>query len=353
MMKRKILHVDMDAFFAAVEQLDNPELRGKAVIVGSSSERGVVATCSYEARVFGIHSAMSGPVAKRLCPHAIFVRGNHTRYSQVSKEVFTIIEGLANTIEKVSIDEAYIDITDLYQSPLYVAKAIKQAVYEATGLTISVGISYNKFLAKLASDWNKPDGLFEIKEEDLVALLDDLPIIKVHGLGKKSVARLNRIGIFTIKDLKKYSVESLSAWLGEQWAKEVYNRIRGIDERPVGNNRDRKSFGKETTFHQDSDDTVFLYAILKDYAVELVAQLKKKELVAKTVTIKVKFEDFETITRSHSMEIHTDDQTLIMETLQLIFNKIYFRKKVRLIGVTLGNVIEATAVQMSLFDLYS
>jgi len=202
MMKRKILHVDMDAFFAAVEQLDHPELRGKAVIVGSSSERGVVATCSYEARVFGIHSAMSGPVAKRLCPHAIFVRGNHARYSQVSKEVFTIIEGLANTIEKVSIDEAYIDITDLYQSPLYVAKAIKQAVYEATGLTISVGISYNKFLAKLASDWNKPDGLFEIKEEDLVALLDDLPIIKVHGLGKKSVARLNRIGIFTIKDLE-------------------------------------------------------------------------------------------------------------------------------------------------------
>lgn len=352
-MKRKILHVDMDAFFASVEQVDHPELKGKPVIVGGNSERGVVATCSYEARVFGVHSAMSSQVAKKLCPQAIFVRGNHSRYSQISKTIFKIIEDMANTIEKVSIDEAYIDVSDLYQSPHYIAKAIKQAVYEATGLTVSVGISYNKFLAKLASDWQKPDGLFEIKEEDVARLLDDLPIIKVHGLGKKSVERLNRIGIFTIRDLKKYSVESLSNFLGNQWAEEIYNRIRGIDPRPVGQYSDRKSFGKETTLSEDIDDREILYEILFDYLNENIAQLKKKGYLSRTVTIKVKYEDFETMSRSHSMESYTDDPRLILETMNLIFSKIVFEKKVRLIGVTLSNVIEGDAVQMSLFDLYS
>lgn len=352
-MKRKILHVDMDAFFASVEQVDHPELKGKPVIVGGNSERGVVATCSYEARVYGVHSAMSSQLAKKLCPHAIFVRGNHGRYSQVSKQIFNIIEGMANVIEKVSIDEAYIDVTDLYQSPRYIAMAIKKAVFEETGLTVSVGISYNKFLAKLASDWEKPDGIFEIKEEDVSRLLDDLPVIKVHGLGKKSVERLNRIGIFTIRDLKKYSVESLSGILGEQWAKEIYNRVRGIDDRPVGSVTDRKSIGKETTFHEDTDDREFLYKILDDYLEEDVAILKRKHLLAKTVTIKVKYEDFDTITRSHSMETYTDDISLMRETMQLIYEKIVFVKKVRLIGVTLGNVIEADAVQMTLFDFYT
>lgn len=350
-MKRKILHVDMDAFFASVEQLDNPELRGKPVIVGGTSERGVVATCSYEARVYGVRSAMSSQIAKKLCPHGIFIRGNHARYSEISRQVFNIIEGMTNTIEKVSIDEAYIDVSDLYQSPMYIAIAIKKAVHEQTGLTMSVGISYNKFLAKLASDWNKPNGIFEIREEDVAKLLDDLPVIKVHGLGKKSAERLNRIGIFTIRDLKKYSVESLEGIFGEQWAKEVYNRIRGIDHRPVGNFTDRKSFGKETTFKEDSDNRVYLLEVLKGYTDEVTAQLRRKNLLTKTVTIKVKYEDFEVITRSHSMESYTDDPTLIMETLQLIFEKIVLEKKVRLIGMSLSNVIEGDAVQMSLFDL--
>jgi len=353
MKKRKILHVDMDAFFASVEQVDHPELKGKPVIVGGTSERGVVSTCSYEARVYGVRSAMSSQVAKKLCPHGIFVRGNHARYSQISRQVFDIIEQLADTIEKVSIDEAYIDVTDLYHSPLYIAKEIKKVVYKATGLTVSVGISYNKFLAKLASDWNKPDGIFEIKEEEVANLLDELPIIKVHGLGKKSVERLNRIGIFTIKDLKKYSVESLSGILGEQWAKEIYNRIRGIDNRPVGNFTDRKSFGKETTFREDSDDRVYLLSVLEGFTEEVTKQLKKKSLLTKTVTIKVKYEDFDVITRSHSMETYTDDESIIRETLHLIYDKIIFKKKVRLIGMSLSNVIEADAVQMSLFDLYT
>jgi DNA polymerase-4 len=352
-MKRKILHVDMDAFFASVEQVDNPELRGKPIIVGGNSERGVVATCSYEARVYGVRSAMSSQLAKKLCPHAIFVRGRHSRYSQVSKQIFNIIEGMANVIEKVSIDEAYIDVTDLYQSPMFIAQEIKKAVYKATGLTVSVGISYNKFLAKLASDWNKPDGIFEIKEYQVADLLDDQPVIKVHGLGKKSVEKLNRIGIFTIRDLKKYSVDSLSGIFGEQWAKEVYNRIRGIDDRPVGSVTDRKSIGKETTFHEDSDDRTYLLGVLEDYLVDNVANLKRKNLVAKTVVIKVKYEDFDVITRSHSLETHTDDIGLFRETMHLIYDKIVFEKKVRLIGVTLSNVIEADAVQMTLFDFYT
>lgn len=325
-MKRKILHVDMDAFFASVEQVDHPELKGKPVIVGGNSERGVVATCSYEARVYGIHSAMSSQLAKKLCPHAIFVRGRHSRYSQVSKQVFSILESMSNVIEKVSIDEAYIDVTDLYQSSHYIALSIKKSVYEATGLTVSVGISYNKFLAKLASDWNKPDGIFEIKEEDVDILLDDLPVIKVHGLGKKSVERLNRIGIFTIRDLKKYSVESLSGILGDQWAKEIYNRIRGIDDRPIGVVSDRKSIGKETTFHEDSDDRAYLLGILEDYLIENVAHLKKKQLLAKTVVIKVKYEDFEVITRSHSMNSYTDDIFLVRETMHLIYDKIILKE---------------------------
>lgn len=352
-MKRKILHVDMDAFFASVEQVDHPELKGKPIIVGGSSERGVVATCSYEARVFGVHSAMSSQVAKRLCPHAIFIRGNHHRYSEVSHQIFEIIESMTTTVEKVSIDEAYLDVSDLYQSPHYIAKKIKSAVYEATGLTVSVGISYNKFLAKLASDWQKPDGLFEIKEEDVETLLDGLPIIKVHGLGKKSVARLNRIGIYTVKDLKKYSVEDLSNFLGEQWAEEIYKRIRGIDPRPVGHVGSRKSFGRETTLKVDTTDRDYLEGLLFEFLDEVVAQLKKKERLARTVTIKVKYEDFESITRSHSMETYTDDKSRLAETMQLVFSKMALKRKVRLIGVSLSNVIEGDAVQMSLFDLYS
>ncbi|MCD6436216.1 MAG: DNA polymerase IV, partial [Clostridiales bacterium] len=197
-MNRKIIHVDMDAFFASVEQLDFPELRGKPVIVGGTSSRGVVATCSYEAREFGVHSAMPNFQAKKLCPKGIYVHGRHQRYEEISREIFSLLTEITDEIIKVSIDEAYLDVTNLYLSPEYIAKYIKKKIKKETGLNISVGISYNMFLAKIASDWDKPDGLFIIRKEDMPDILKPLSIIKIHGLGKKSAGKLNNIGIYTI-----------------------------------------------------------------------------------------------------------------------------------------------------------
>ncbi len=341
----------MDAFFASVEQVDNPKLKGKPIIVGGDSDRGVVCTCSYEARKFGIHSAMSSKIAKKLCPHAIFIRGNHNRYKQVSEQVFDIIEGITDRVEKVSIDEAYIDISDLYSSSDYIAKLIKKKIYDKTGLTCSVGISYNKFLAKLASDWNKPNGIFEIKQENVETLLDDLPIIKIHGLGKKTVEKFNNIGIFKVRDLKKYSVEALSSFMGENRAKEIYNRIRGIDNREVKNISGRKSFGKELTLSKDTKDREELFQIIQSYLDTLVHQIHRKNVLVKTVTIKLKYSDFTIVNRSHTFDVYTDDYDKIFNAMKLVFDKLDFEQKIRLIGVSLSNIIEKTEVQLDIFSL--
>ncbi|OJV61929.1 MAG: hypothetical protein BGO41_06695 [Clostridiales bacterium 38-18] len=348
-MNRQIIHFDIDAFFASVEQLDHPEYRGKPLIVGGDSDRSVVSTCSYEARAYGVHSAMSIVVAKKLCPNGIYVYGNMQRYSDISSQIFDLIESEFDTVQRVSIDEAYIDVTGL-ENPIEIAKRIKKEVNELTGLTISVGISYNKFLAKLASDWNKPNGIFEIVPSQIPDLLRPLPIIKIHGLGKKSCEKLNRIGIFTIDDLYSYPSELLNDILGEAWAKEIIDRIHGIDDRPVKEYAERKSYGRETTLEEDSDDRELLYAILYKYLVKIQHRLDEKSLMPRTLTIKIKYHDFEQFTKSHSLEYNTNDFNILEATLINMFEGLNLEKPVRLIGLSFSNLEDADYKQFNILE---
>ncbi len=349
---RKILHVDMDAFFAAVEQLDHPEWRGKPVIVGGTSRRGVVSTASYEARVYGVHSAMPGFQAKKLCPQGIFVRGNMARYKEISEQVFEILRDVTDIIQPVSIDEAYLDVTGIFHSPEYIGKYIKRRVKEETGLTISVGISYNKFLAKLASEWNKPDGFFEITNDMVPEVLAPLPVSKVHGLGKKSVERLNRIGIFTIGDLLQYRKEDLRLFLGS-WGEEIYERIRGIDERPVRLDGERKSIGKETTLKEDTDDKALMKECLLDFSKSVAKVMKRKGVEAKTLTVKFKTKDFEGHTRSRTLSMPVSRAEDIYDEAVYVLEQISFPKKIRLIGLSLSNLVPLTEHQITLFESFS
>lgn len=349
-MVRKILHVDMDAFFAAVEQRDNPELRGKPVIVGGSSDRGVVATCSYEARKFGIHSAQPTFMAKKLCPSAIFVSGDHKKYSEVSKQVFEILHGICDKVQVVSIDEAYLDVTDLFYSPMYIAEHIRKRVKDEVGLTLSVGISYNKFLAKLASDWNKPDGIKEITREMVPGILKPLPIRKVHGLGKKSVEKLNKIGIFTIGDMFNYDKEFFDTYLGKMGS-EVYDRISGIDNRQVSpGSGERKSIGTETTLSKNLDDIEGLKPYLSKFSIKIEALLNKKQISAKTVTIKLKSFDFIQHTRSRTLNIYISKSKDIELVAHDLLEEFGLDTDIRLIGLTVSNFEDREQEQLNLFD---
>ncbi|GAU79735.1 DNA polymerase IV [Fusibacter sp. 3D3] len=349
-MERKILHFDIDAFFASVEQIDHPEYRNKPLIVGGDSDRGVVATCSYEARKFGVRSAMSAVVAKKLCPNGIFVSGNMKRYQEISKQIFNFIKTNFEQVEIVSIDEAYIDITACDQTPMEIAMDLKSTVTRMTGLTVSVGISYNKFLAKLASDWNKPNGVFVIKKEDIPNLLLPLPIIRIHGLGKKTCEKLNNIGIFTIEDLYGYPQSFLNDFLGEIYATEIFHRIHGIDFRPVEEHHDRKSYGKETTLEEDTTDREIIKNILDQYLIRIHDALEKRSLMAKTMTIKIKYQDFEQFTRSFSLEYYTNNMRILSETLDNTFEALKLEKPVRLVGLTLSNFEDQDYKQFNLLE---
>ncbi|WP_255813989.1 DNA polymerase IV [Acidaminobacter sp. JC074] len=347
---RKILHVDMDAFFASVEQLDHPELRGKPVIVGGSSDRGVVATCSYEARKYGIHSAQPTYMAKKLCPNAIFVSGNHSRYSEVSKQIFDILYSICDKVQVVSIDEAYLDVTDLFYSPTYIAKYIKKRVKEEIGLTLSVGISYNKFLAKLASDWNKPDGIMEISEAMIPDILRPLAIRKVHGLGKKSVEKLNKIGIFTIDDMLKYDKAFYESFMGKFGA-EIYDRIHGIDDREVHvSSGERKSIGTENTLREDTDDVKELKGYLSGFAEKIEKSLTKKHVSVKTVTIKLKTHDFQLHTRSKTLTYFIYKYKDIEQVAHDLLDEYQLETKVRLIGLTVSNFEDREQEQLTFFE---
>ncbi|MDU5109868.1 MAG: DNA polymerase IV [Clostridium sp.] len=348
-MERIILHVDMDAFFASVEQLDNKALRGKPVIVGGVSERGVVSTCSYEARKYGVHSAMPVFIARKLCPHGIFVRTRFYRYKEISNKVFNILKDVTSIIEPLSIDEAYLDITDCkFKSGLEAAKYIKYRVLKEVGLTISVGISYNKFLAKLASDWNKPNGIMIIDKEMMPDLLMPFPISKIYGLGKKSVEKLNNMGIFIVKDLYEMPKEFYIEYLGK-YGLEIYDRIRGIDNREVVAVRDRKSFGKETTLKSDTNDKEELLAYLKGFSKEISNYLINKNIYGKTITVKYKTESFVNHTRSKTLNYYTNDFNEIYSTCEEIVENENIIENIRLIGLTISSFKENTIEQLTLF----
>lgn len=347
--KLNIVHVDMDAFYASVEENDNPKLKGLPVIVGGLNNHGVVTTANYMARKYGVHSAMPIFMAKKKCPHGFFIPGRMKRYQEVSREVFKILYRYSELLERISIDEAYLDISNLDKDPVEFAKEIKRAVFEKTGLTMSVGISYNKFLAKLASDWNKPAGVKVITSEMLPDLLKPLPIKKIHGLGPKSCKRLEDIGIYSIEDLLETSQEFLVELLGKTGL-EVYDRIRGIDNRRINTRRERKSLGIERTFAEGTKEKEQLKKHIEDFSIELSDDLRQKKIHGRTISLKIKDEDFKVYTRSRTLISHVNSAEDIFEVGNSLLNEIHISIKIRLIGLTVSNLLSSDLKQLSLFD---
>lgn len=345
-----ILHIDMDAFYASVEEQDNPRLKGQPVIVGGKSKHGIVTTANYEARKYGVHSAMPIFMAKQRCPHGYYVPPRMKRYKEESEKVFQILYRTTHLVEQVSIDEAYLDIHYLKEAPIIVAQNIKQQVLKETGLTLSIGISYNKFLAKLASDWNKPNGIKIISRDMIPEILLPLPVKSVHGIGPKSAKKLNNIGIYTVKDLMELSEEFLIDLFGKS-GREIYHRIRGIDNRKIEVDRERKSLGTETTFSQDTKDKKILKEYLYGFAEEISLGLQQKELYGRTVTLKIKYDNFRVITRSRTLIEEINSKDLIYEMGEILLDEIELKQKVRLIGLTVSNLSPSGMEQLSIFDL--
>ncbi len=347
-MERVILHVDMDAFFASVEIMDNPRLRNKPVIVGGTSERGVVATCSYEARKYGVRSAMPTYMAKAACPHGVFLPTRHERYEEISNEVFEILYSITDKVEGVSIDEAYLDISHINMDANTVAMRIKSNVKKKLGLTISVGISYNKFLAKLASDWNKPNGLKVITRDMVPKILFPLSINKVHGLGSKSVTKLNNIGIFTIEELYNLPKEYFYEYFGK-FGSEIYDRIRGEDDRQVVTVRERKSVGRETTLRVNTKDKEILKKYIKSFAKEIQEYLRECDVKGKTVTLKIKTANFQNHTKSKTLPKYIGTEEEIYEESCKILESIFLVEEIRLIGVSISTLKHSPIEQLTLF----
>jgi DNA polymerase IV len=339
--QRKIIHIDMDAFYASVEQRDNLDLRGKPVAVGGSRERGVVAAASYEARKFGVRSAMPSVTAKRQCPDLIFVKPRFEVYKAVSQQIREIFAEHTPIIEPLSLDEAYLDVTENLQSiPLArdVAFAIRAKIKEVTGLNASAGISYNKFLAKLASDHRKPNGQYVITPEMGPDFVETLPVAKFHGIGPATSARMNELGLYTGLDIRNQSLEFMQENFGKAGAY-YYWRSRGVDHREVRADRIRKSVGAENTFSRDLADYDVLLSELQSLIEKVWRHCEDKGSRGRTVTLKVKFSDFEIITRSRSVSspvAHRDD--LADLAIGLLRDNLPLPKPVRLLGVSLSSL---------------
>lgn len=340
---RKIIHIDMDAFYASVEQRDNPELKGKPVAVGGSGKRGVVAAASYEARAFGVHSALSSIIAKRRCPDLIFVKPRFSVYKSTSLIIRSIFKEYTDLIEPLSLDEAYLDVTKNKKGiriATEIARQIKSRIKEQTGLTASAGVSVNKFLAKIASDMDKPDGLFIIKPHQVEAFVDKLPIEKFFGVGKVTANKMQAMGIFTGKDLKRFPENMLVDKFGKV-GRYFYQVARGIDERPVEPNRERKSIGAETTFAVDYDQLELLLEELDKLSIEVAGRLRRSEAAGRTITVKIKFSDFTQITRSKTTEGTINSKKEIYDTSKELLSHAYVDgMKVRLLGVTISHFAE-------------
>lgn len=345
MTTRKIIHIDMDAFYASVEQRDNPALRGLPVAVGYGMKRGVVAAASYEARHFGVRSAMPSTIAARKCPHLIFTPPRFDVYKAVSQEIREIFLDYTSLVEPLSLDEAYLDVTENLRgiaTASATAKEIRTRIFEKTGLTASAGISYNKFLAKLASDYRKPNGQFVIQPQEGEAFVEQLAVGKFHGIGPVTAEKMNRLGIHTGADLKTHSEAFLQRHFGKSgsW---YYAISRGEDERPVEADRIRKSSGSETTFREDLIDESAIEMGVKEMADEVWQWCDKTHMYGRTVTVKVKFANFKQITRSKSMSSFViTKEALELISLELISSVFPITLGVRLVGVTLSNFEEIT-----------
>lgn len=344
----KILHIDCDAFYASCEELRNPKLKNHPMAVGGLSNKSIITTANYKAREYGIHSAMPVFIARQLCPNLIIIKVDRTYYKEKSKEVFDIIESYSHIKEQVSIDEAYIFI-DNNEDKKIIAKKIQNQVLKQTGIGVSIGISYNKFLAKLASDWNKPFGIKEINEDDIPNILEDLDIKKVHGLGNKSVEKLKDIGIYKIRDLLKLDQEFLESLFGKQ-GKYIYKVIRGEDKRKVETSSKRKSIGREFTFRKNTKDMKILYAYIDEISKKIENDLKAKDIKAYTINLKIKTEYFKTHTKSLTLSSPISKKEEISEIGKDLLDQIISNEKLRLLGISLSNLSKKDHKQLSLFD---
>lgn len=342
---RKIIHVDMDAFYASVEQMDHPELKGKALAVGGSEKRGVVAAASYEARIFGVRSAMSGMQAKRNCPELIFVKPRFDRYKEISKQIRAIFYEYTDLVEPLSLDEAYLDVTENKignPSASIVAQEIRARILEEVGLTASAGISVNKFVAKIASDYNKPNGQKTVNPEDVLKFLENLDIRKFHGVGKVTADKMYQLGIFTGKDLKAKPL----AYLEDQFGKSgsyYYKLVRGIHHSEVKPNRIRKSLAAERTFNENLSSEIFMLERLDKIATEVAKRLDQSKVSGKTVTLKIKYSDFTVQTRSKTLPYFINAKDIILETAKDLLYQEKMSNSVRLLGISLSNLNTETS----------
>lgn len=337
---RKIIHVDMDAFYASVEQMDNPELRGKPVAVGGSENRGVVSAASYEARKFGVRSALSGTLAKKYCPELIFVRPRFDRYKEISQKIRKIFLEYTDLVEPLSLDEAYLDVTQNKKgnpSASLIAQEIRKRIFEEVGLTASAGISVNKFIAKVASDYNKPNGQKTVNPDEVISFLEQLPIKKFYGVGKVTAEKMYQLGIFTGLDLKTKPLEYLEKHFGKSGTY-YYYIVRGIHNSEVKPERIAKSVATEHTFNENLTSEIFMLERLEVIAGELERRLKRYGVAGKTVTLKIKYSDFTLQTRSKTLPYFISDKSLLHETAKELLYQERMKDSVRLLGISLNNL---------------
>ncbi len=339
---RKIIHVDMDMFFAAIEIRDNPSLADKPVIVGGPpNSRGVVSTCNYIARRFGIHSAMPSFQAVKLCPHAVFVRGRFEAYREASQQIMEIFNNYTDLVQPVSIDEAYLDVTvnkKNIPSATWIAEMIKKDIVNTVRVTASAGVSFNKFLAKIASEMKKPDGLYVITPEMAEEVIENLPIGKFHGVGKSTETKMHYLGIKTGADLKKLSLQQMINHFGKVGVF-YYNIVRGIDNRPVHNEHIRKSISTERTFNKDISHLPDIMLSLEQTAHRLADRMEAKDVKGRTITIKVKYNDFTLINRSATVKNYTNGREQIFRLARDLFLESWpAGRKIRLIGICVSTL---------------
>ncbi|TWP29510.1 DNA polymerase IV [Apibacter muscae] len=337
---RKIIHIDMDAFYASIEQRDNKEYRNKPLVVGSSGVRGVVAAASYEARKYGIKSAMASQKAMQLCPNIIFVQPRFEVYKSVSKQIKEIFLKYTDKVEPLSLDEAFLDVTENYMNEPYameVAKKIKSDIFKETNLTASAGVSFNKFLAKIASDYNKPNGLFIITPKKAEKFVGKLKVESFFGIGKKTSQKLHELGIYTGWDLKQKTEDELIRYFGKQGRK-FYLNAKGIDHGEVNPNRIRKSLGAENTFRVDTNSLEFIYLELKEICKEVIERIKKVSFKGKTITLKVRYENFKIVSKSKTLSQPVTDYSVLYKSARELLHELDLSNKVRLIGISIKNM---------------
>ena len=352
---RKIIHIDMDAFYASVEQLDDPSLLGKALAVGGSENRGVVAAASYEARKFGVRSAISGVLAKKYCPDLIFVKPRFERYREISQKIRAIFHEYTDLVEPLSLDEAYLDVTSNKKgnpSATMIALEIRKRIYDEIGITASAGISVNKFVAKIASDFNKPNGQKTVNPDEVTEFLELLPIKKFYGVGKVTTEKMYQLGIFMGSDLKQKSAEFLAQHFGRS-GPYYYNLVRGIHNSEVTPERIAKSVATEHTFDENLTSEIFMLDKLDAIAAQLEKRLKKYNISGKTVTLKIKYSDFTLQTRSKTLPYFIADKALLLETAKELLYQERMKESVRLLGISVTNLnteIKKSVVVQLKFD---